>query len=73
MFDVAIVGLGCIGMSAAYHLSSQYKVIGFEQLSYPGAPGSSCTGDTRIYRSVDEDPRYTQMMKESENVLRDLE
>ena len=73
-YDVVIVGLGCYGLGAAYELSKKgLKVIGFDRAYAPGALGSGSVGYGRIWRHYDPEDRYTEMMKESEAIFREVE
>ena len=65
-YDVIIVGLGCVGLSSAYHLSRKgLKVLGLEKYSHSGALGTSSSGHCRIFRYMHECDRYYDMQVES--------
>mmetsp|Transcript_30153 Transcript_30153/g.22412 ORF Transcript_30153/g.22412 Transcript_30153/m.22412 type:complete len:164 (-) Transcript_30153:578-1069(-) len=73
-FDVIVVGLGCVGLSSCYHLAkSGYKVLGLESNPTSGALGGSSIGHARIWRHIEPDERYLQMMKISLEEWREVE
>ena len=72
--DVIVIGLGCSGLSATYHLSKNgYKVIGLERLANSGAMGSGSFGTTRIWRYIDFEDKYTRMMEQAMKTWREVE
>ena len=73
-YDVIIVGLGCVGISAAYYCSKMgLKVLGFERFAEPGSIGTSSYGYTRIWRHAHPEQRYTDMQLEALEIWRELE
>ena len=61
--DVVIVGLGCVGLGAAYELAKVgYKVIGFERNSVSGDLGTGSFGHTRLWRTGHYESRYDDMI-----------
>ena len=73
LYDVVVIGTGCMGSAAAYHLSKAgAKTLVLEQYSRGHTFGSS-HGNTRIIRLVYEKPFYTELMKSSYACWRDLE
>ena len=73
LFDAIVIGAGCMGSAAAYHLSKAgAKTLVIEQFSQGHTFGSS-HGNTRIIRLVYEKPFYTKLMKSSYACWRDLE
>ena len=73
-WDVIIVGLGCVGIGAAYNLSKQgMKVLGFEKHPDSGCLGTASYGLTRIWRTSHDDERYNQMQEEALELWREIE
>lgn len=53
LYDVIVIGLGCVGLSTCHHLASKgLKVIGIEQFPNSGHYGSSSFGQARIWRHL---------------------
>ena len=73
-YDVAIIGLGAMGSSAAYHLAKRgASVIGFDRFTPPHTLGSS-HGDTRIIREAyHESPAYVPVVQRSYELWAELE
>ena len=72
-FDAIVIGAGCMGSAAAYHLSKAgAKTLVIEQFSRGHTFGSS-HGNTRIIRLIYDKPFYTELMKSSYACWRDLE
>ena len=65
-YDVAVVGLGAMGSSAAWHLARRgQRVIGFERFG-PAHDRGSSHGETRMVRQAYyEDPRYVPLLLRS--------
>ena len=65
-YDVAVVGLGAMGSSAAWHLARRgERVIGFEQFG-PAHDRGSSHGETRMVRQAYfEDARYVPLLLRS--------
>ncbi len=65
-YDVAVVGLGAMGSSAAWHLARRgERVIGFERFG-PAHDRGSSHGETRMVRQAYfEDPRYVPLLLRS--------
>ena len=65
---MAVVGLGCVGLSASYYLSKQgLKVIGLEQYPNSGHEGTNSFGHGRIWRHIQTTQEATdQMIKAQE-------
>jgi len=73
-YDVIVVGLGCIGLSTTYYLSSKgYKVLGLEQNPSSGYLGTGCFGETRPWHYMNTDIRYVSMFAESMHLWRRIE
>ena len=73
-YDVIIVGLGCVGLSAAYYCSKKgLKVLGLEMNSISGEIGTSSHGYTRIYRLNDPSPIKNEMMITSLSMWKEVE
>ncbi len=73
LFDAIVIGAGCMGSAAAYHLSKAgAKTLVIERFSRGHTFGSS-HGNTRIIRLVYDKPFYTELMKSSYACWRDLE
>lgn len=73
-FDVIVIGLSCVGLSAVYHLSKKgYRVLGLERYGESGALGTASHGEARLWRLRHEDKRYTEMMQESLGLWKELE
>ena len=73
LYDAIVIGTGCMGSAAAYHLSNAgANTLVIEQFSRGHTFGSS-HGNTRIIRLVYEKPFYTELMKSSYACWRDLE
>ena len=69
-----IVGLGCVGMAAAYQCSKRgLKVLGLERFSDSGSIGTSSYGFTRIWRLAHPEQRYTDMQIEAIEDWREIE
>jgi monomeric sarcosine oxidase len=73
-FDVAVIGTGAMGGSAAYHLAkSGASVIAFDQFTVPHDRGSS-HADTRLIRQAYfEDPDYVPLLRRAYELWEDLE
>ncbi len=65
-YDVAVLGLGGMGSSAAWHLARRgLRVIGLEQFG-PAHDRGSSHGETRLVRQAYfEDPRYVPLLQRS--------
>eukprot|EP00347_Sterkiella_histriomuscorum_P017703 403348322 len=73
-YDVIIVGLGCVGISAAYYLSKMgLKVLGIEKYGEPGSIGTSSYGFTRIWRLSHYEQNFTDMQAEALEIWREIE
>jgi sarcosine oxidase len=74
MFDVAVIGIGTMGSSAAYELASRgLKVIAFEQFQIVHEMGSH-SGATRIIRhAYHESPDYVPLVLRSDELWQKLE
>lgn len=72
--DVAVIGLGAIGSSAAWRLAARgVDVIGFEQFE-PGNPWGGSTGKTRLFRvACLEHPGLTPIARRARDLWRELE
>lgn len=71
--DAAVVGLGALGSSAAYHLSrSGASVIGFEQFALGHVRGAS-HDTSRILRRIYHAPEYVRLANSAYRDWRDLE
>lgn len=72
-FDVAVLGLGALGSSAAYHLARRgARVVGLDRYRPPHALGSS-HGATRIIREAYfEHPLYVPLVQRAAALWRDL-
>ncbi len=73
-FDVAIVGLGAMGSSAALHLARRgARVLGLDRFAPPHRLGSS-HGYVRLIREAYyEDPLYVPLVRRSFELWRELE
>lgn len=73
-YDVAVIGLGSMGMGAAYHLAkSGLSVVGFEKFAIHNEY-SSHSGDTRLIRkSYFEHPDYVPLLDRAYQNWRKLE
>jgi sarcosine oxidase len=73
-FDVAVVGLGVMGSSAAYHLAKRgLRVLGLEQFG-PAHDRGSSHGRTRIIRlAYWEHPDYVPLLRRAYELWRALE
>lgn len=73
-YDIAIIGLGCIGLSSSWYLSKQgMKVIGFEQYPNSGASGSCSYGDGRIWRRLQPEKEIEAEMLKAEKLFGEVE
>lgn len=73
-FDVAIVGLGAMGSSAAYHLAGRgLKVIGFDRFDPPHTLGSSHGKSRMIREAYYEHPLYVPFVRRAFELWGDLE
>lgn len=74
VYDVVIVGVGAMGVSAAYHLAKGgQSVLGLERYSIAHANGSS-HGETRITRlAYWEHPAYVPLLRRSFELWSELE
>lgn len=73
-FDIAIVGLGCIGLSTAYHFAKQgLKVVGVEQYPHSGYQGSNSFGDGRIWRHLQSSQEAVVQQKAAEKLWKQVE
>ncbi|WP_168209105.1 N-methyl-L-tryptophan oxidase [Agromyces intestinalis] len=72
--DVAVIGLGAVGSSAAWRLAARgLDVIGFEQFE-PGHPWGGSTGQTRLFRvACLEHPGLTPIARRARDLWRELE
>ena len=72
--DVAVIGLGAIGSSAAWRLAARgLDVLGFEQFE-PGHAWGGSTGRTRLFRvACLEHPGLTPIARRARDLWRDLE
>ncbi|QAY72045.1 N-methyl-L-tryptophan oxidase [Agromyces protaetiae] len=72
--DVAVIGLGAIGSSAAWRLAARgLDVIGFEQFE-PGHAWGGSTGATRLFRvACLEHPGLTPIARRARDLWRELE
>ena len=69
-----IVGLGCVGISAAFNLTKQgLSVIGLERHADTGAIGTASYGHTRIWRTSHNEARYNEMQEEALVGWREIE
>ncbi|MFE6256583.1 N-methyl-L-tryptophan oxidase [Agromyces sp. NPDC057865] len=72
--DVAVIGLGAVGSSAAWRLAARgVDVIGFEQFE-PGNAWGGSTGKTRLFRvACLEHPGLTPIARRARDLWRELE
>ncbi|MFD4422056.1 N-methyl-L-tryptophan oxidase [Agromyces sp. NPDC058484] len=72
--DVAVIGLGAVGSSAAWRLAVRgLDVLGFEQFE-PGHPWGGSTGRTRLFRvACLEHPGLTPIARRARDLWRELE
>ena len=72
--EVAVIGLGAIGSSAAWRLAARgVDVIGFEQFE-PGNAWGGSTGKTRLFRvACLEHPGLTPIARRARDLWRELE
>jgi sarcosine oxidase len=72
--DVAVIGLGAIGSSAAWRLAARgLDVLGFEQFE-PGHAWGGSTGATRLFRvACLEHPGLTPIARRARELWRELE
>ena len=72
--DVAVIGLGAIGSSAAWRLAARgLDVLGFEQFE-PGHAWGGSTGATRLFRvACLEHPGLTPIARRARDLWRELE
>lgn len=73
-FDCIVLGAGIVGLSAAWDLAQNQheKTLVIEQFPFPHSRGSSA-GQSRIYRKAYTQPPYTQLMKASMPIWRQIE
>ncbi|KAK5080127.1 hypothetical protein LTR05_008786 [Lithohypha guttulata] len=72
-FDVAVVGLGCLGSAAAYHAARKgARVIAFEQFELGHVRGAS-HDTSRIVRTSYDTPDYVALAKAAYKDWADLE
>lgn len=72
-YDVAVVGLGVLGSSAAYHAAKRgIKVIGFEQFEFGHVRGAS-HDTSRIVRTSYELPQYVALAQSAYKGWAELE
>lgn len=73
-FDCIVLGAGIIGLNAAWDLAQNQhaKTLVIEQFPFPHSRGSSA-GQSRIYRNAYTQPPYTQLMKVSMPIWRQIE
>ena len=74
VYDVAIIGLGAMGSSAAYHLARRgVNVLGIDQFEPPHSWGSS-HGETRVIREAYfEHPSYVPLVQRAYDLWGELE
>ena len=73
-FDVAIVGLGAMGSSAAYHLARRgQRVVGIDRFSPPHALGSSHGRSRMIREAYYEHPLYVPLVQRAFALWGELE
>lgn len=72
--DVAVIGLGAVGASAAWRLGARgLDVLGFEQFE-PGNAWGGSTGKTRLFRvACLEHPGLTPIARRARDLWRELE
>lgn len=72
--DVAVIGLGAVGSSAAWRLAARgLDVLGFEQFE-PGHAWGGSTGATRLFRvACLEHPGLTPIARRARDLWRELE
>jgi sarcosine oxidase len=72
--DVAVIGLGAVGSSAAWRLATRGRdVLGFEQFE-PGHAWGGSTGATRLFRvACLEHPGLTPVARRARELWRELE
>lgn len=72
--DVAVIGLGAVGSSAAWRLAARgLDVLGFEQFE-PGHAWGGSTGRTRLFRvACLEHPGLTPIARRARDLWRELE
>ncbi|WP_395244166.1 N-methyl-L-tryptophan oxidase [Agromyces sp. MMS24-K17] len=72
--DVAVIGLGAVGSSAAWRLAARgLDVLGFEQFE-PGHAWGGSTGKTRLFRvACLEHPGLTPIARRARDLWRELE
>ncbi|WP_022894391.1 N-methyl-L-tryptophan oxidase [Agromyces subbeticus] len=72
--DVAVIGLGAVGSSAAWRLAARgVDVLGFEQFE-PGHDWGGSTGKTRLFRvACLEHPGLTPVARRARELWRELE
>jgi sarcosine oxidase len=74
VYDVAVIGLGAMGSSAAYHLARRgVNVLGIDQFNPPHSWGSS-HGETRVIREAYfEHPSYVPLLQRAYELWAELE
>ncbi|MGZ8938708.1 MAG: N-methyl-L-tryptophan oxidase [Limisphaerales bacterium] len=74
VYDVAVIGLGAMGSSAAYHLARRgVNVLGIDQFNPPHTWGSS-HGETRVIREAYfEHPSYVPLVQRAYELWAELE
>lgn len=74
MFDVAVIGLGAMGASTAWHLASRdIRVLGIDQFTPPHTMGSSHGLSRAIRTAYFEDPCYVPLVQAATAEWRRLE
>lgn len=69
-----IVGLGCVGLSAAYYCTKMgLRVLGLERFAESGSIGTSSYGHTRIWRLGHPEDVGMHMQIEALEIWKEIE
>jgi N-methyl-L-tryptophan oxidase len=75
-YDMIVVGLGCAGLSTAYHYSTQVqdaKILGIDMNSKPGDAYTSSYGHTRLFNHTPGFKMRNDMLEDSLKIWKEIE